>query len=176
MSWTASALSLLAAVALVVVSGAARAADRSVTAAVFPFELLDSSQDGEVIIKVDPAETRRLGLLTEELRQRLTTARAFEIADLAPLAADIKSAAPLFKCNGCESDLAKKVGAKVAMLGVVQKFSDTLLSVSIQVVDVETGTVKGSYSAGVQGNTDEAWLRGVGYIVRNRILPVGEAR
>ena len=79
----------------------------------------------------------------------------------------------MFKCNGCEVDLAKKTGAKLAMLGLVQKFSDTLLSVSVQVLDTSTGTVKSSYSAGVQGNTDEAWLRGLRYIVKNKITNEG---
>ena len=62
------------------------------------------------------------------------------------------------------------------MLGLVQKFSDTLLAVSIQVIDAETGALKNSYSAGLQGNTDEAWLRGVSYIVRNKLTTEGTSQ
>jgi hypothetical protein len=143
------------------------------TVAVFPFELLDSSQEGELILKVRPEETKRLALLREELQSRLGASSKFTIVDISKLDDEVKVAAPLFKCNGCEVDLAKKTGAKLAMLGLVQKFSDTLLAVNIQVIDAETGALKTSYSAGVQGNTDEAWLRGVSYIVRNRLTVEG---
>jgi Protein of unknown function (DUF2380) len=163
----------LAALALAFANPSAMAAE---TVAVFPFELLDSSQEGEFILKVRPEETKRLELLTADLKSRLTAGQRFEIVDIAGLAAEVKAAAPLHKCNGCEADLAKKTGAKLAMLGLVQKFSDTLLSVNIQVIDAETGTIKGAYSAGVQGNTDEAWLRGVGYIVRNRLMTEGTSQ
>jgi Protein of unknown function (DUF2380) len=163
----------LSAIGLAVAPGQVAAAD---SVAVFPFELLDSSQEGELILKVRPEETKRLALLTADLAARLAGTGTYQIVDLAPLAADISAAAPLFKCNGCETDLAKKTGAKIAMLGLVQKFSDTLLAVNIQVLDAETGAVKSVYSSGVQGNTDEAWLRGVSYIVRNKILAGDMAR
>ena len=51
--------------------GSALAAD---TVAVFPFELLDSSQEGELILKVRPEETKRLELLTQDLMTRLSAA------------------------------------------------------------------------------------------------------
>ena len=146
--------------------GPAKAAD---TVAVFPFELLDSSQEGELILKVKPEETKRLVLLAEDLAKRLAETNKFEVVPTTGMATALKEAAPLHKCNGCEVDLAKKSGARYAMLGLVQKFSDTLLSVSIQVVDAQSGAIR-SYSAGVQGNTDEAWLRGVSYLVRNRLM------
>ena len=153
--------------ALTATAAAAGATD---TVAVFPFELMDSSQEGELFIKVNPEETRRLLILADDLKSRLEASKRFEIVAIDGLAKEVADAAPLYKCNGCETGLARKTGAKLAMLGLVQKFSDTLLAVNIQIVDVETGALKGSYSAGVQGNTDEAWLHGLSYIVRNRIV------
>ena len=146
------------------------------TVAVFPFELLDQSQDGELIVKVRPEETKRLAALTQDLQNRLTASKAYEIVDLAKLAAEIKAGSPLHKCDNCLADLAAKSGAQIAMLGLVQKFSDTLLSVSIQIIDAKTGTVKKSYTVGVQGNTDEAWLRGVSYIARNKMMIEGASQ
>ena len=160
-------LAFLIFLALVSMAGSAFAAQ---TVAVFPFELLDASQDDELIPKVRPEETQRLQLLSDDLKARLSASNQFEVASIDALATDLKAAAPIFKCNGCEADLAKKSGAKLAMLGLVQKFSDTLLSVSIQVMDAETGKVTGSYSAGVQGNTEEAWLRALRHIVKNKIV------
>jgi TolB-like protein len=157
--------------ALAALSGVTHPAHASTqTVAVFPFELLDSSQEGELMVKVRPEETKRLELLTAELRRRLTESQQFDVISIEPLAADLKAAAPLYKCNGCEGDLAKKTGAKLVMTGLVQKFSDTLLSVNIQVLDAQTGALVKTYSAGAQGNTDEAWLRGVIYITKNKLI------
>lgn len=146
------------------------------TVAVFPFELLDQSQDGELVLKVRPEETKRLAVLTQDLQTRLTASKAYELVDLAKLAAEIKTASPLHKCDSCLADLAAKSGAEIAMLGLVQKVSDTLLSVSIQMIDAKTGAVKNSYTVGVQGNTDEAWLRGVSYIARNKMMIEGASQ
>ena len=139
------------------------------TLVVFPFELLDTSQEEDFMLKVRPEETARLALLTQDLKTRIAALKPYQLAEIPELEADIKAAAPLHKCNGCEIDLAKKSGAKFAILGLVQKFSDTLLSVRVQLLDAETGTLVHSYSAAIQGNTDEAWLRGVSYIVRNKL-------
>jgi hypothetical protein len=146
------------------------------TVAVFPFELLDQSQDGELIIKVRPEENKRLAALTQDLQTRLTAAKTYELVDLTNLATEIKTSSPLHKCDNCLAGLAAKSGAQVAMLGLVQKFSDTLLSVSIQIIDAKTGAVKNNYTVGVQGNTDEAWLRGVSYIVRNKMMIEGASQ
>ena len=65
------------------------------TVAVFPFELLDTSQEGELIIKVRPEETKRLEVLTGDLQARLGEDKRFELVDTSPLADEIKTAAPL---------------------------------------------------------------------------------
>ena len=141
--------------------------------AVFPFELLDASQDDDLYPKVRPEETARLRVLTDDLKARLSANDKFVLANIDPIASEVSAAAPLFKCNGCEGDLAKKAGADIAMLGLVHKFSDTLLSVSIEVVDAKTGRVTANYSAGVQGNTDDAWLHALRHIIKNRIMTEG---
>jgi len=166
--YAAIAVGLMATLGMVSFGTRAVAAEQRV--AVFPFELLDASQDDELIPKIRPEETQRLELLTNDLKTRLSANPTYTIANLDGVAADVKASAPLYKCNGCEGDLAKKAGADVAMLGLVQKFSDTLLSVSIEVVDASTGRVTGSYTAGVQGNTDDAWLHALRHIVKNKIV------
>ena len=47
----------------------------------------------------------------------------------------------MYKCNGCEDDLAKKVGADIAFIGTVRKASDVLFTVSIYVRDVTSQKV-----------------------------------
>jgi len=148
------------------------AADR---VAVFPFELFDTSQEDDFLPKIRPDETKRLETLTQDLKDRLIDSKKYEVVSLDSLSAEIAAAAPLFKCNGCDADLVKKTGADVAMLGLVQKFSDTLLSVNIEIVDAKTGTVTARYTAAVQGNTDEAWIRAERYIVKNKLGAQGSA-
>jgi len=142
--------------------------------AVFPFELLDRSQDDDLYPKVRPDETARLATLTKDLKDRLTASGKYEIVGLENLSGDIEKASPLFKCNGCDAGLAQKSGADIVMLGLVQKFSDTLLSVSIEVIDGKSGKVTATYSAGIQGNTEESWLRAERYIVKNKLFAVAE--
>ena len=65
----------------------------------------------------------------------------YEVVDSAPIAKDIEDKSPMYKCNGCEDDLAKKVGADIAFIGTVRKASDVLFTVSIYVRDVKNQKV-----------------------------------
>jgi hypothetical protein len=137
-------------------------------AAVFDLELLDLSQEAAQGPRAD--ETQRLGLASEELRSLLKGAGAVELIDTAPQAAALQAKAPLFKCNGCDEDLAKALGADLAVAGFVQKTSNLILSFVVTVKDVRSGQVVRAGQADIRGNTDETWLRGVRWIVKNRLL------
>ena len=76
----------------------------------------------------------------------------------------------MYKCNGCEDDLAKKVGAEVAFIGTVRKASDVLFTVSVYIRDVARRKCA-SGSSEIYGNTDAMWLRAVNYIVHKRLFP-----
>jgi hypothetical protein len=138
-------------------------------AAVFPFELSDGSIEGE-LAGPRPDETLRLALLTEELRQLAARAAGYEVIDLAGLTAEIEKVTPLYKCNGCEADLARRVGAEIAITGYVRKISNLVLKIFIFVRDTETGKITRAHHASIKGNTDETWLRGVRYIVANGLV------
>ena len=120
------------------------------------------------------AEARRLKLVHDEFTEMVGASGQYEMLDIAPVVEDIKKAAPLNECNGCEMDLANKIGADVLFLGVVKKASATLLSMSVVVVDVEKGTPIKNASAVVHGNTDDAWLGVARWLLRNRVLPAKE--
>ena len=79
----------------------------------------------------------------------------------------------MYKCNGCEDDLAKKVGADIAFIGTVRKASDVLFTVSIYVRDVANQKVIRQGSSEIYGNTDKMWLRAVNYIVDRRLYRPG---
>ncbi|MGH6816262.1 MAG: DUF3280 domain-containing protein, partial [Hyphomicrobiaceae bacterium] len=76
----------------------------------------------------------------------------------------------LHKCNGCEVEIARKTGAEIAITGTVQKVSNLILNVNLYVRNTADGKLIGAMSADIRGNTDESWVRGVRWLVVNRLL------
>ena len=158
------------ALALFLLPGAALAGQKAV---IFPFDLIDQSQQFEIGLmpkEIDPEEKRRLAVITEELTKLIKQSGRYEVVDPAPISAEIEQKAPIHKCNGCEDDLAKKVGAEVAFIGTVRKASDVLFTVSVYIRDVASAKVIKQASSEIYGNTDAMWLRAVRYIVEKRLF------
>lgn len=151
--------------ALALLSGAAHAATK---VAVFEFELLDTSEEAD-IRGPKPVEAARLTLITDEIRRKLGAA-GYEVLDLAPEKALIEEATPFRNCNSCELPIARKLGADIEVIGLVQKVSNLILNINFQVRDVANGKVLRAGSADIRSNTDDSWMRGVSYLVRNRLL------
>jgi hypothetical protein len=160
---------LLACAGLALALEAATPAQAAPKAAVFPLELIDTSLEGEISgPRAD--EASRLALATEELRKLAAREAGYEVLDLGGIAPDIRSAAPLYKCNGCEVELARRAGADVAITAAVRKFSPLLLSIHIYVTDVGTGNLTKMYRVDIRGNTDETWLRGLRRLVAEGLV------
>ena len=86
----------------------------------------------------------------------------------------VPAARTLWSCNGCDVDLARKAGARVSVIGWVQKVSNLILNLNVVIRDVGTGQRIAAGSVDIRGDTDESWTRGLAYLLRNRILS-GEA-
>jgi hypothetical protein len=138
-------------------------------AAIFNFELIDTSEEGAMNGR-RADETRRLGELDSFLKSRLIGSGKFTAVDLAPVQTDLSQAGDLYKCNGCAADIAKKAGAEVAIIGWVQKVSNLILNINLEIDDAATGKALQRGSVDIRGNTDESWHRGLDYLLRNRIL------
>jgi uncharacterized protein DUF2380 len=155
-------LGLLSLVLAGTVLAGATAAHAGPKAAIFAFELIDVSGDGEPQAAPPKAdEAQRLRLATDELRRLAATEAGYEVLDLSGLASEIEKAAPFHKCEGCEVDIARRAGAEVAITGAVRKISSLILVIQIYVRDVATGTVNEARRVELRGNSDESWLRGV---------------
>jgi Protein of unknown function (DUF2380) len=137
--------------------------------AVFDFELIDTSLEGEVSGPRED-EQNRLQMISDLLRTKLAESGRYSIAELGPLRDKIDGAGYRYNCNGCVTDLAAAAGAEQAITGTVQKVSNLILNINVYLWDVKTGEQTGGTSVDIRGNTDESWSRGVSYIVRNRIL------
>jgi len=145
------------------------AASAGPKAAIFPLELNDVSLEGELGGQ-QPAETARLALVTRELRQLAVRDGGYQLVDLSGLAAELEKAAPLHRCGGCEVDIARRAGAEIAVTGTVRKVSNLILGFTIQVRDVTSGRLIRAVQADIRGNTDESWVRGIRWLVANRLL------
>lgn len=137
--------------------------------AVFDFELIDTSLEGETQgPRAD--EQQRIADISDQLRRMLAEKGPYEIVDLAPAADAIGKAGLLHGCNGCVTDIAKPLGADLALTGTVQKVSNLILNINVYIWDVASGQQVYGNSVDIRGNTDESWSRGVSYLVRNRLL------
>jgi Protein of unknown function (DUF2380) len=138
-------------------------------AAIFPFELIDVSLEGE-LAGPRAEEAQRLALVTQELRQLAARDGAYQLVDLSALTAEIQRAGPLHKCAGCEVDIARRAGADIAITGTVRKVSNLILGFNIEVREVTSGRLTRVLQADIRGNTDDSWLRGIRWLVANRLL------
>ncbi|MFM9842153.1 MAG: DUF3280 domain-containing protein [Dongiaceae bacterium] len=145
------------------------AAAEPVKLAVFDFELIDTSLEGEVS-GPRKDEQNRLRMISDLLRTKLAESGRYSISDLSSLEDKIDGAGYRYSCNGCVTDLAAAAGAEQAITGTVQKVSNLILNINVYLWDVKTGEQTGGTSVDIRGNTDESWSRGVSYLVRNRIL------
>ena len=133
--------------------------------AVFDFELIDTSgEDGP-----RPDEQDRLMRAGQQLRRGIDESGKFQLLDIAPVNAAAHGS-NLQACGGCDVQLALKLGADLAMTGVVQKVSALILNIGVHVRDVKTGRLIASTSVDLRGNTDESWTRAISYLLRNRLL------
>lgn len=156
-----------------VILSAPAAADAGPKLLIFPIDMqiprteMDffSGQSGP-----SPAEQKRLDMANAELKKLVVADGRYDLVDAAPLMDEIESKRPIFECNGCEVDIGTKAGADFLMVNVLNKISETHLSLTVSLVDVAKNGVVSNSSVLIQGNTDEAWLHGVRWLARNRLL------
>lgn len=136
-------------------------------AAVFEFELIDTSLDGEVL-GVTGAEKERLAKMAPMARELLAR-YGYESVDIGPVAEKAKNS-NLQSCGFCDAAMAKEVGAKFAVTGTVQKVSNLILNVNLYFRDAETLRIVKQGSVDIRGNTDDSWFRGIRYLIKNRLF------
>ncbi|MFE0755788.1 DUF3280 domain-containing protein [Inquilinus sp. NPDC058860] len=132
---------------------------------VFPFELADTS--GEA---ASPGRDARIALATGQLARKLEQSGRYRAVDLAPLAAKVAATSPRYNCGGCWLDVARESGADLAVLPAVHKISTLISTMDIWVADLRSGQYVAHVQGQIRGDTDTAWLRGVDFLVDERLL------
>jgi hypothetical protein len=158
----------LAVVALMLAGLAPTRADETPKLAIFDFEMIDTSLQGEVYGPRND-EQDRLKRVGDQLRQQLGESGKFQVLDIAPINAAAHQS-NLQACGACDVKLAHELGADLEITGTVQKVSNVILNINIYLRDVHTGRIVTAMSADMRGNTDESWTRATSYLIRNRLL------
>ena len=136
--------------------------------AVFDFEMIDSSLEGQMRGK-RADEQDRLTRAADQLRKELGESGKFRILDIAPVNAAAHQS-NLQACGGCDVKLAQQIGADLELTGVVQKVSNVILNINVYLRDAHTGVLVAAGSTDMRGNTDESWSRATHYLARERLL------
>jgi hypothetical protein len=136
--------------------------------AIFDFEMIDTSLEGEMK-GTSPEEKARLAKLAPVLREKLAASDRYVVVDTASVL-DRARAQNLQACGGCDATLAHEAGADVALTGTVQKVSNLILNLNIYLRDARDDRLLQAMSADFRGNTDESWSRALNYLIRNRLL------
>src|SRR5262249_31002023 len=103
---------------------------------------------------VRPDEQERLARLSDQLRQLLRDSGRFSLVDITPIAREAQ-ASNLQSCGDCDTRLARRIGAGMAITGTVQKGSNLILNMNIYLRDASSGATIAAMSADMRGNTDE---------------------
>ncbi len=155
-----------AALVLPLLLGAGAHAGPVKTISVLDFEIIDDSGDQASV----PAQRERLKMISRQLREELDRAGLCRVLDNGPAQALIdryQASQELRQCNGCELDIGKALGADLVALTWVQKVSNLILNINVEIKDVATGATRLNKSVDIRGNTDTSWRRGVSYLVRD---------
>ncbi|WP_333843943.1 DUF3280 domain-containing protein [Pelomicrobium sp.] len=134
--------------------------------AVMDFEMIDDSGDEASV----PAQRERLKMISRQLREELAQAGLCRVLDNGPaqvLIDRFRASQALRQCNGCERDIGKALGADLVALTWVQKVSNLILNINVEIKDVASGATRLIKSVDIRGNTDTSWRRGVSYLVRD---------
>ncbi len=136
------------------------------TIVLLDFELIDGTLDRAS----DEAQRERLRKISDALRQEFKDRRFYTVLDNTPqeaLITNLKGRFKLYDCNGCDADIGRALGADRTLTAWVQKVSNLILNINIQIRDVQTGLIVLTRSVDIRGNTDVSWLRGVRYMTRS---------
>ncbi|MDO6585321.1 DUF3280 domain-containing protein [Salipiger sp. 1_MG-2023] len=133
--------------------------------AFFGLSYLDDSLQTQELGQ-DPAELQRLAMLTQMVRDRFSAA-GYDLVDLAPVQGKLDGVMNPAKCYGCDTRMAAELGADFSLVGEVQKVSNLILSMNLQMRAASTGEMVKGRVVDIRGNTDESWRRGMEYILRN---------
>ena len=138
------------------------------TIALMDFELIDDTGESAK----EAAQKARLGMISEQLRTAFTANKLYTVLENAPASAriaDLGNRLALHNCNGCDVEIGRALKADRVLTAWVQKVSNLILNINIQIRDVHNEVIVLNKSVDIRGNSDESWSRGIRYMVRSMV-------
>ncbi len=144
------------------------ALDNDAPVAFLGIHFIDTSTEGDYFSE-RPDEAQRVVLLEDTVTQKFID-EGFEFMDLAPVADELDRTTNPSNCYGCDLRMGKKLGATYILHGEVQKVSNLILNMNLVMRDVASGEMVRGMSVDIRSNTDDSWLRGMRYILKNNFF------
>jgi hypothetical protein len=139
------------------------------SAAVMDFEFVNDMKEYDSP-EVTAAQENRLKMVSDELRREFKERNLYGVVDngkARELIGDMKATYNLRDCQGCEMEIGRALDADRIVIAWVQKVSNLILNLNIEVKDVATGQTVYNKSVDLRGNTDVSWMRGIRYMVNS---------
>lgn len=165
---TSLALSLCVAVAIPARSQA-KDAPRPIRLAIFDLELDDFSAGGPLAGE-SADETARLQRMTRLVRELLSQSGLFEPVDVGASSSPMVAEHWLRKCNGCDADAARALGAEMSFVGFFRKISVMEQYLEIRIRDARTGQLVHVSQTDLRGETDDSWSRALKFLIRYELV------
>ncbi|EHR71885.1 Protein of unknown function (DUF2380) [Burkholderiales bacterium JOSHI_001] len=131
------------------------------------FELLEDHPQPELAAE----HARRLAAVEAQLRQGLAGAGLYRLVDTDASRAAIDKLrgehAHLFDCAGCAQEIGQAAGADIVLLGWVQKVSQLILNLNVELRDTASDRVLLNKSVDMRGNNDLSWQRATNFMLRD---------
>jgi hypothetical protein len=135
--------------------------------AVLDFELVDDHDNP----LTKAAQEVRLRNATRQLQKELADYRLYRVVDPDPsqaLQRQLRAQQQfLYRCDDCAAQVGQLLGVDLVMSTWVQKVSELILNLNVQIYDTRSQQVMFTKSVDMRGNEDNSWTRAVHYLVRD---------
>jgi hypothetical protein len=133
---------------------------------VLPFEIVDNTPVPGGVER----NQKMLDKLTRYISQKISQEGIFNViaqSEVNRMVKDAQLGTYIHTCNLCEYDLAKKAGGDRVMVGWIYKMSILVLTLHIEVKDVEREQTLIRKAYDFRGDNEKAWLRAAKYMIRD---------
>jgi len=134
---------------------------------VLNFELVDE-QNNPLTKAAQETRLRNAGL---QLQRELAERKLYRVVDPArteQLQRELRLQQEyLYRCDDCAAQVGRLAGVDLVMQTWVQKVSELILNLNVQIYDVAAGKVVFTKSVDMRGNDDVSWNRAVRFLVRD---------
>jgi len=175
--WRVAALLLLALASILASESQAqeRPGAPPLKLAAFDFELDDFSAGGPLAGE-SPEETERLARMSALARRLLSESGLFWLVETGKASDPRVKDHWLRKCDGCDAEIARALGADLSFIGYFRKISRMEQFLEIRVRNARTGELLNLSHTDLRNETDESWSRALTYLIKNRLVEPELAR